>query len=46
MRAVVQRVSAARVSVENHVVGEIASAIRPPADEIHENPDGLDADGG
>jgi hypothetical protein len=32
--------------VEADVVGEIAGAIRPPADGPHDGPDGLDADGG
>jgi glycerol-3-phosphate acyltransferase PlsX len=42
-RAIVNAIGVAREMVEGDVVGEIAAAIRPPADE---NPDGLDADGG
>jgi glycerol-3-phosphate acyltransferase PlsX len=42
-RAIVNAIQVAREMVEADVVGEISSAIRPPADETL---DGLDADGG
>ncbi|MDW3213740.1 MAG: phosphate acyltransferase PlsX [Ilumatobacteraceae bacterium] len=42
-RAIVNAISVAREMVEADVVGEITTAIRPPADETA---DGLDADGG
>jgi phosphate acyltransferase len=45
-RAIVNAIGVAREMVEANVVGEIAAAIRPPTDEGHDGPDGLDADGG
>lgn len=42
-RAIVNAIQVAREMVEADVVGEITTAIRPPADET---PDGLEADGG
>lgn len=45
-RAIVNAIGVAREMVEAEVVGEIAAAIRPPADAGHDAPDGLDADAG